>query len=100
MSKYAVGTILCTNNSQAHTNAIIINETGNGHFIVLSDFGNIMTVPVEMIQSYYDVSNNYLEYKALDYPFPTVEERIKEQIVLLNTALVAVKQLNQLTDIK
>lgn len=100
MSKYAVGTILCTKNSQAHTNAIIINETSNGHFIVLSDFGNIMTIPVEMIQNYYDVSERYVEYEVLGYPFPSIEERIKQQVALLNKALIDVKQLKHIIDKK
>lgn len=94
MSKYSVGTILCTKNSQLHTNAIIINETSSGHFIVLTDFGNILTFPIEMIEYYYTVSQNYLEYKEYGYPFPSIEDRIKEQLVLLNTALNAVKALN------
>ena len=98
MSKYTAGTILCTKDGQAYTNAIIIGESKEANFIVLTDFGNVRIIPVNDISDYYEVSKNQIEYDGYGYPFPSIEERIKEQIGLLNDALITLNKLNCQTD--
>lgn len=94
---FGVGAILCTKNSQAFTNAIIINETDTGHYVLLTDFGSIIHIVVEEISEYYSVSEHYLHAFNMGYPLLTISERIKHQIDLLTDALSVVKQLECFT---
>lgn len=80
------GTILSTLDGQAYTNAIVIGS-GPKTTVVLSDFGNEIELPTDQVFDRYAVSKNFIEAKAIGYPVPTVEERIKQQIALLQAAL-------------
>lgn len=93
----SVGTVMVAKNPQQFTNAIVIDETNNGMFVLLTDFGNQIHISTENISDYFEVSKGYLEALEIGYPLPTIEERIKHQIQLLRKALVTVKQLNAVT---
>jgi hypothetical protein len=82
-----VGTMLCTKNSQRYTNAIVIKsdyETAT----VLTDFGNKLEFVPEIIWEHYEVSKNWRQAKQINHPLPSIEERIQEQIALLQAALI------------
>jgi hypothetical protein len=80
------GTVLITLDGQAYTNAIVLNSTFKTT-ILLSDFGNEIELATDSIFDRYAVSKNFIEAKSIGYPIPTVEERIKQQISLLQHAL-------------
>ena len=90
MSKFDEGTILSTLDGQLFTNAIIVGVDGE-FVVILSDFGNILKFKKDNLFDYYAISNNYAEDKLLEYPLPSVAERIEEQIQLLQLALLKLK---------
>lgn len=82
----AIGTQLCTKNSQRFANAVVLNS-GLDMTTVLSDFGNELEFKTEMIFEHYDVSDNYIEALAIEHPLDSIPDRIKKQIELLQSAL-------------
>ena len=80
------GVVLATKNGSLYTNAIVIAETEQ-KVKVLSDFGNILEMSREEIENRYTVPEWFKDYSNLDYPFPTVHERIQEQIEKLQKVL-------------
>ncbi len=85
MTKLEVGTQLCTRRGQSLTNAIVAGFEGDKVF-VLTDFGNIRIMDEHSVLGQYEISESYLEYKQMDYPFASIEERINHQIALLTAA--------------
>jgi hypothetical protein len=94
---FAVGVVVCTLHPQDRTNAIIINETTRGDYVLLTDFGNIIHIPFERMTDYYEISKNYQDAVSIGYPLPTIAERIQHQINLLDVAHSVVKQLECFT---
>ena len=91
MSQFEEGTILSTKDGQRFTNAVIVGEVDEDSVIVLSDFGNIMKFRKDELFNYYTISDNYVDAMLIDYPLPSVTERIKEQIELLQLALLKLR---------
>ena len=73
------GDILTTKNSERYTNAILVRTTGDS-YIVLSDWGNLMTFTLDSLNEAFYVSDSFKEYKMYGYPYGTVQERLQEQI--------------------
>lgn len=81
-----VGMVLCTLNPQSFTNAIVIGIE-DATVIVLSDFGNIITINKNDLSGCYRPSEAWLESQAIEYPVDSPIERIHRQISLLESAL-------------
>ena len=79
------GMVLCTKNPQINTNAIVIS-TDKSFVKLLTDFGNVVEVPILDLPKRYEVSHSWFEGMYLGYPFPTLIERVEQQIELLNKA--------------
>lgn len=80
-----VGTVLASKDGHTRSNGIVVAT--EYPILVLTDFGNI----IEFTNTYqlarvYEVSDKWIEAKLIDYPLPSIEERIDEQIVLLQAA--------------
>lgn len=86
MQMLPVGAILCSIDSQRYTNAIVI-KVDKDHTTVLSDFGNEMKFDNAVLFEHYTISNNWIEAVNIFYPLPTIPERIRQQIELLQSAL-------------
>jgi hypothetical protein len=85
-----IGTVLCTKDSHRYTNAVVI-KSDYETTTVLTDFGNQLEFVTEVLFEHYEVSQNWRQAKQINYPLPTIEERIQEQIELLYKALVHVQ---------
>ena len=81
-----VGTVLCTKNPQRYTNAIVI-KSDYETTTVLTDFGNKLEFVPEIIWEHYEVSKNWRQAKQINFPLPSIEERIQTQIELLQEVL-------------
>ncbi len=90
---YKVGVVLFSKNPEWRSNGIIINETNDGNFDILTDFGNIIHVPVKEIEAYFGIPQSYFDSLAMSYPLPPIKERIQQQIDLLIAAKNTVIQL-------
>lgn len=87
------GAYLCTKDSDTFTNAIVA-KIKDGIIFVITDFGNLLKFSEEAeFNKYYQVSKRWIEYKALDYPFDSVEDRVKMQIFKLQEVLEEFKTL-------
>lgn len=73
------GMILCTNDSQRYTNAIVV-ETNKDETLILSDFGNLMSLKTDEVGEYYSVSENWKDAVLWGYALPSILERIYEQM--------------------
>ena len=79
------GTYLCTLDGQRRTNAIVVEaDIEQNNFKVLTDFGNILEMTYEDIKCFYSISESWLEAEYYGYPFPSVKERIEQQILKLS----------------
>lgn len=90
------GMVLCTKNSQALTNAIVISVEENV-VEVLSDFGNLMKLPKDNLWRCYEVSENWIEHQMLLEKLSitdteTLEDRISQQISKLQEALETIEK--------
>lgn len=83
---YKAGIPLFTKNGEWYTNAFIVNETKEGFFEILTDFGNLITLNKEETKARYSIPQWYFDSLAFGYPLPTIKERIQQQIDLLLAA--------------
>lgn len=92
MNKYLIeGAILNTLDGTKVSNAIIVKITKDKLYIIITDFGNMLRFTKEEIYELYQISPKWIEAISFDYPMPTVEKRIKQQILNLEEALVLYK---------
>lgn len=86
MIAYEPGMVLCTKNGQRVSNAIVVN-VGPEIITILSDFGNCIRITPTTADSMYEVSEAWVDHRALGGQWPSIKERIEQQIELLNAAL-------------
>ncbi len=87
-SVLSTGTVLAPKNGQYCSNAVVFQHLPKEcSYLILTDFGNLITVSYVDLEIRYEISRNYKEAKAIQHPLPTVRERIQEQIDLLMQAL-------------
>ena len=88
MDKYLIeGAVLNTLDSTKLSNAIIAKITKDNLYIVITDFGNMLRFTKEEIYELYQISPKWIEAISFDYPMPSIEERIKQQILNLEESL-------------
>lgn len=62
-------------------------------YLILTDWGNLLTYSEDRLNAEYTVSAKYLQAKEIGYPLPTIQERVQEQIKMLTSSLEALKEL-------
>lgn len=88
MDKYLIeGAVLNTLDGTKLSNAIITKITKDNLYIVITDFGNMLRFTKEEIYELYQISPKWIEAISFDYPMPSIEERIKQQILNLEESL-------------
>lgn len=88
MDKYLIeGAVLNTLDGTKLSNAIIAKITKDNLYIVITDFGNMLRFTKEEIYELYQISPKWIEAISFDYPMPSIEERIKQQILNLEESL-------------
>lgn len=89
---YEPNMVLCTLDGQRCSNAVVVsvNETT---VTVMSDFGNVMRLSIEEVKRYYEPSEKCLEHLHFGGEYPSVKERITQQIELLSSVLAGEKSL-------
>ena len=78
------GVTLHTLSPSKVTNAVYVSCDEVGCHSIISDFGNKMYFSTEELLSLYKLPDWYFEYKEMDYPFETLEERLRAQVELLS----------------
>lgn len=97
MIKLEEGVVLCTKNSQALTNAVVM-KVEEDEITVLTDFGNVRKIDPDVLLDQYEVSGVWLDhqqYKEFGSPYPSVKERVEQQIELLKNVLVELTELEE-----
>lgn len=81
------GLPLTTLDGQRVTNAVIafVNPV-NKAITVISDYGNQMTYSEPSLFDFYKIPDWYFEKAYTNYPMPTLEERLDDQIAKLQAA--------------
>lgn len=97
MIKLEEGVVLCTKNSQALTNAIVM-KVEEDEITVLTDFGNVRKIDPDVLLDHYEISGVWLyhqRYKEFCSPYPSVKERVEQQIEKLKDVLVELTELEE-----
>lgn len=84
--KLEQGTPLCPKHPGRVGNAVVIEHTAD-EIVLLTDFGNLVTISLQELEELYFTPDWWKEAQQWGMPLPSVQERVKEQIKLLNTFL-------------
>ena len=85
------GMYLATLDGQKRTNAVVVKIVSEV-VTILTDFGNILEMSEYDVFESYDVSKSWIEANHYDYHFPSLKERIDEQIIKLQEAKVVLDE--------
>ena len=86
MEHLTEGSILCTLDGTKVSNAIVSKVIDDLYYII-TDFGNVLRFTKQEVFEFYIISPSWIEHKQIDYPFPSIPNRIQEQIFKLQEAL-------------
>ena len=92
MNNLIEGAVLCTLDGTKVSNAIV-SKVIDDLYYVITDFGNMLRFTEQEIFELYIISPSWIEHKNLSYPFPSIPERIQEQILKLQEVLEVYKKL-------
>ena len=92
MNNLIEGAVLCTLDGTKVSNAIVAKVI-NDLYYVITDFGNMFRFTEQEVFEFYIISPSWIEHKQMDYPFPSIPDRIQEQIFKLQEALEIYKKL-------
>ena len=92
MNNLIEGAVLCTLDGNKVSNAIV-EKVIDDLYYVITDYGNMLRFTEQEIFELYIISPDQIEHKQMNYPFPSIPERIQEQILKLREVLEVYKKL-------
>jgi len=85
-NSYIRGAYLATKDGNRYSNGYLV-KVDESECVILTDFGNCISMSLESVKEHFEPSDAWIDSSNVNYPHPSLYERIEEQISLLEHAL-------------